>query len=108
MTKAPFPLTPALSLGERESRIRFLGNPARLNQADGLATILPLPWGEGRGEGAGTLGMPIPLRTRPPPVYSERVTPPKLTRVARMLRKKDTWAEKVLWSWLRERRFSSY
>ena len=25
-----------------------------------------------------------------------------------MLLKKDTWAEKLLWSWLRDRRFSSY
>ena len=31
-----------------------------------------------------------------------------MTRVARMLRKKDTWAEKLLWTWLRDRRFSSY
>jgi adenine-specific DNA-methyltransferase len=36
------------------------------------------------------------------------VTPPKFTQVARTLRKKDTWAEKLLWSWLRDRRFSSY
>jgi len=36
------------------------------------------------------------------------MTPHKLTRVARMLRKKDTWAEKLLWNWLRDRRFSSY
>jgi very-short-patch-repair endonuclease len=27
---------------------------------------------------------------------------------ARELRKKETWAEKLLWSWLRDRRFSSY
>src|SRR6266704_3344156 len=36
------------------------------------------------------------------------MTPPKLTRVARMMRKHDTWAEKLLWSWLRDRRFSEY
>jgi very-short-patch-repair endonuclease len=30
------------------------------------------------------------------------------TRVARLLRKQDTWAERMLWSWLRSRRFSSY
>jgi very-short-patch-repair endonuclease len=34
--------------------------------------------------------------------------PPKLTRIARVLRKEDTWAEKLMWSWLRERRFSTY
>ena len=33
---------------------------------------------------------------------------PKLTRIARVLRKDDTWAEKLVWSWLRERRFSAY
>lgn len=36
------------------------------------------------------------------------MTPPKFTRVARTLRKNDTWAEKLLWSWLRDRRFSIY
>ena len=36
------------------------------------------------------------------------MTPPKLTRVARMMRKHDTWAEKLVWSWLRDRRFSEY
>ena len=36
------------------------------------------------------------------------MTPPRLTRTARMLRKRDTWAEKLLWRWLRDRRFSSY
>ena len=33
---------------------------------------------------------------------------PKQTSVARLLRKHDTWAEKLLWSWLRDRRFSAY
>jgi len=36
------------------------------------------------------------------------VTPPKFTRIARTLRKDDTWAEKLLWAWLRDRRFSAY
>ena len=27
---------------------------------------------------------------------------------ARQLRKKETWAEKLVWNWLRDRRFSSY
>jgi very-short-patch-repair endonuclease len=35
--------------------------------------------------------------------------PPKsLTTLARNLRKQDTWAEKLLWRWLRDRRFSAY
>jgi very-short-patch-repair endonuclease len=36
------------------------------------------------------------------------MTPPKITQIARTLRKDDTWAEKLLWSWLRDRRFSAY
>ena len=28
--------------------------------------------------------------------------------IARLLRKRDTWAEKTVWRWLRNRRFSSY
>ncbi|HYV27878.1 MAG TPA: endonuclease domain-containing protein [Candidatus Eisenbacteria bacterium] len=36
------------------------------------------------------------------------MTPPKLTRIARALRKRDTWAEQLLWRWLRGRRFSEY
>jgi ATP-dependent helicase HrpA/adenine-specific DNA-methyltransferase len=30
------------------------------------------------------------------------------TRRARQLRKDDTWAEKLMWRWLRDRRFSGY
>ena len=33
---------------------------------------------------------------------------PKTTTLARNLRKRDTWAEKLLLSWLRDRRFSAY
>jgi adenine-specific DNA-methyltransferase len=33
---------------------------------------------------------------------------PITTTLARNLRKRDTWAEKLLWSWLRDRRFSTY
>lgn len=32
----------------------------------------------------------------------------QLTTLSRNLRKRDTWAEKLLWSWLRDRRFSAY
>ena len=34
--------------------------------------------------------------------------PRKQTVVARTLRKHDTWAEKLVWRWLRDRRFSAY
>ena len=33
---------------------------------------------------------------------------PKTKTLARSLRQRDTWAEKLLWSWLRDRRFSAY
>ena len=33
---------------------------------------------------------------------------PRITSLARNLRKRDTWAEKLLWRWLRDRRFSAY
>ena len=36
------------------------------------------------------------------------VTPPKQTAIARVLRKRDTWAEKLLWRYLRDRRLSAY
>jgi very-short-patch-repair endonuclease len=32
----------------------------------------------------------------------------RLVPIARVLRKQDTWAEKLLWGWLRDRRFSAY
>ena len=46
-----FPLTPALSLGEREPQSTACANANGLRFADRLAKILPLPKGEGRGEG---------------------------------------------------------
>jgi len=36
------------------------------------------------------------------------MTPPKQTALARALRQQDTWAEQLLWKWLRDRRFSGY
>ncbi|MBI3880728.1 MAG: endonuclease domain-containing protein [Verrucomicrobia bacterium] len=34
--------------------------------------------------------------------------PARVKSIARQLRKTDTWAEKLLWRWLRDRRFSAY
>jgi hypothetical protein len=39
-----FPLTPALSLGEREQRIPSLDKPGRSDPSHRLPAILPLPW----------------------------------------------------------------
>jgi len=36
------------------------------------------------------------------------VQTPRQTAIARTLRKRDTWAERLFWTWLRDRRFSSY
>jgi very-short-patch-repair endonuclease len=32
----------------------------------------------------------------------------KSTRLGKLLRRNETWAEKLMWSWLRDRRFSAY
>ena len=50
---ALFPLTPALSLGERGPRTPSLDHSWTARFATTLPTGLPLPKGEGRGEGEG-------------------------------------------------------
>ena len=47
----PFPLTPALSLRERENQGPRYNNSKRLAFSNALPTMLPLPEGEGRREG---------------------------------------------------------
>jgi len=78
--EAPFPLTPALSLGEREDHFqRFEGSDAP-GMIERRATCLPLPKGEGRGEGEerirplaakalkpSPLSEPLPTRSRARP-----------------------------------------
>ena len=52
---ALFPLTPALSLREREPCAPSLEQTWHVGFAEALPPILPLPQGEGRGEGEGIL-----------------------------------------------------
>ncbi len=33
---------------------------------------------------------------------------PQTTRLARTLRRRETWGERLMWSWLRDKRFSEY
>src|SRR5438552_2598633 len=47
----PFPLTPALSLGERENRRQSVGESETAGVFESRTSLHPLPEGEGRGEG---------------------------------------------------------
>jgi hypothetical protein len=50
-TDVSFPLTPALSLGERENSAQRVCKAGAARDVERLAPSLPLPEGEGRGEG---------------------------------------------------------
>src|SRR5216117_1862351 len=56
--QGPFPLTPALSLRERENQGPRFGNSKRLGLSNALPMRPPLPEGEGRGEGERTVDIP--------------------------------------------------
>src|SRR5439155_16495367 len=53
-----FPLTPALSLRERENQRPRCDNSKWLGFSNALPIILPLPEGEGRGEGERSVRIP--------------------------------------------------
>jgi len=63
MKNNSFPLTPALSLGERGKRSQIIGKAT----AEGcsiaaefyqrIQRLFPLPWGEGQGEGEGNANL---------------------------------------------------
>jgi hypothetical protein len=60
-----FPLTPALSLRERENnrqRLRETGTQVNVKR---LTPILPLPGGEGRGEGERCVGLTLRRGIKP-------------------------------------------
>ena len=65
---------------------------------------LPLPGGEGRGEGEPPNNK-NPIAT---PATSPHPSAMSTLSRARQLRQDDTWAEKLMWRWLRDRRFSAY
>jgi hypothetical protein len=48
---AHFPLTPALSLGERENHRLSFGKSRTVEKCETRARLFPLPEGEGKGEG---------------------------------------------------------
>src|SRR6266436_5826003 len=58
ISQGPFPLTPALSLRERENQGPRCNNSKRLAFSNPLPTMLPLPEGEGRGEGEQNVQVP--------------------------------------------------
>ena len=63
-SQASFPLTPALSSGERENRGSALDVSEALDLVESGNACLPLPKGEGWGEGEPG----IPVATVPPPL----------------------------------------
>src|SRR5258708_2149235 len=70
-----------------------------VSQKDGGGS--PSPGGEGRGEGGRTSILAVSFR---------RTTLAAMPNagLARVLRKKRSWAQKLVWRWLRDRRFSGY
>lgn len=65
-----------------------MGKAMTTSELPRCADAVPSPGGEGQGEGGPQHHLSIAR--------------------ARALRKKETWAEKLMWRWLRDRRFSGY
>ncbi|MBI2927429.1 MAG: hypothetical protein HYY24_17165 [Verrucomicrobia bacterium] len=63
--KADFPLTPALSRGERENGRQSPDRSRRRSKVSRSTEVLPLPTGEGRGEGKGTAHLSAELGATP-------------------------------------------
>jgi len=98
------PLTPTLSpaTGERENIRASKRDSLNGERFQCRMNRFPLPSparGEGQGEGSSSY-----------PRHSDQIPTDAQSspRTARLLRKRPTWAEKLLWRWLRGRRFSGY
>jgi DNA excision repair protein ERCC-2 len=81
-TEGPFPLTPALSLWERENRGQSREVPKHAGFTDALLKGLPLPKGEGRGEGEAR----VPTANASTSSESRAGVPPGLPRAAVTIR----------------------
>ena|SRR5436309_13838745 len=66
-----FPLTPALSLGERENRRQSVDESDALGNYTRRASLFPLPEGEGQGEGEQNRVTPWLRTTRRPVIHLE-------------------------------------
>jgi very-short-patch-repair endonuclease len=68
-------------------------------------SLFLLPPGEGQDEGPGVFLTPERASIPCPTHYDFFMVG---TALARKLRKRQTWAEKLVWKWLRDRRFNGY
>src|SRR2546426_7654185 len=100
---------PTLARGPRALPRTFAQMDARVWNAglpviDDIRIAIAVPSPGGRGTGRGRAKLCSLFR-----YASISYTPPMPdVERARILRKKETWAEKLLWRWLRDRRFNNY
>ena len=84
-----------LSANDRKAAVAL-----RSGESPKRADAVPSPGGEGQDEGG--------RQTNPHPSPLPSDGRGRIISRARALRKQETWAEKLMWRWLRDRRFSDY